>query len=214
MRQRQLRLDPLEAVLGQGKRRKNGEPTPRGWIAEQTSWTKPGRVSSVGAQATADRSAASSTSTDRPARARSWRRPARSGPSPPRRRRRSGRPRDRAACSCVSIIRASRSRPMPQWARHAAFTAGRRRARAGAPPQASRRDRTPAAHPVLRHQPRPLLHRRRPSLRPPREPLLEGAARLRVHSPPLLAQRGLHPPLVRNWDHEPVPAHDGQRGRA
>src|SRR5439155_243835 len=32
--------------MGSSSRRKNGDPLPIGWIAEQTSWTKPGRVSS------------------------------------------------------------------------------------------------------------------------------------------------------------------------
>src|SRR5205823_824876 len=47
--------------------RKNGDPTPSGWMAEHTSWRKPGRVSSAVREPPPGVAAASSTSTDRPA---------------------------------------------------------------------------------------------------------------------------------------------------
>ena len=49
--------------------RKNGDATPSGWIAEQTSWTKPGSVSSAERVPPPTVSAASSTRTESPARA-------------------------------------------------------------------------------------------------------------------------------------------------
>ena len=50
--------------------RKNGEATASGWIAEQRSWTNPGSVSSSLRQPPPIACSASTTSTERPARAR------------------------------------------------------------------------------------------------------------------------------------------------
>ena len=50
-----------------GSVRKNGEATPSGWIAEQTSWTKPGSVSSAERAPPPTVSAASMTRTESPA---------------------------------------------------------------------------------------------------------------------------------------------------
>ena len=52
-----------------GSVRKNGDATPSGWIAEQTSCTKPGSVSSAERAPPPTVSAASSTRTESPARA-------------------------------------------------------------------------------------------------------------------------------------------------
>ena len=142
------------------------------------------------------------------------RRRGRSAPSPRPPRRRSDRPNGRAACSCLSIIGASHPAPMGQWAGYAVLATRRRRPRAGAPPPASRRDCARAARPLLRHQPRPLLDRDRPPFRPPGEPLLEGPARLRLHAAALPSQRRRGAPRLRDRDHQPVLADDGQCRRA
>ena len=38
---------PLEPVLPRSSERRNGEPTAIGWVAEQSSWSRPGTVSSL-----------------------------------------------------------------------------------------------------------------------------------------------------------------------
>jgi hypothetical protein len=52
-----------------GSARKNGDPGTNGWIDEQTSWTKPGSVSSAERTPPPMVSSASRTSIRRPARA-------------------------------------------------------------------------------------------------------------------------------------------------
>ena len=70
MREGQVGVDPIETVLSQRQRPEKGEPAPRGWMAEQTSWRKPGSVSSSLLNPPPMESAPSRTSTLRPARAR------------------------------------------------------------------------------------------------------------------------------------------------
>src|SRR5690348_14496802 len=62
--------------------RMKGELTASGWIAEQTSWWKPGRVRSAVRQPPPGVSEASSTSTERPARARVMAAASPLGPAP------------------------------------------------------------------------------------------------------------------------------------
>jgi hypothetical protein len=69
MGQHDRRSYPLEAILAQRKRLKNGETTANGCTAEQISCTKPGSVSSADWQPLPTLSAASKTMTFRPVRA-------------------------------------------------------------------------------------------------------------------------------------------------
>ena len=69
MGERRRRVDPLQAVLLERQRAEERRATAIGWIAEQTSWQKPGSVSSAVRIPPPTVSAASSTCTERPARA-------------------------------------------------------------------------------------------------------------------------------------------------
>ena len=67
---RDRRLDPAQPVAIERQRaHRFGEATPRGWIAEQTSWTKPGSVSSALRVPPPGVAWPSTTSTRRPVRA-------------------------------------------------------------------------------------------------------------------------------------------------
>ena len=65
-----------------GSSRRNGEASGCGWTAEQMSWTKPGSVSSAERDPPPIVSAASSTRTERPARARAMAAASPFGPAP------------------------------------------------------------------------------------------------------------------------------------
>ena len=65
--ERGRRMDSSSPCSARGSSRRNGDPSAIGCIAEQTSWTKPGRVSSAERIPPPIVSFASSTSTDRPA---------------------------------------------------------------------------------------------------------------------------------------------------
>ena len=64
-----LGMHQLQPVALEVRRSKNGETAASGWMAEQTSWWKPGSVSSAVRAPPPMVSAPSSTSTERPASA-------------------------------------------------------------------------------------------------------------------------------------------------
>lgn len=67
MRERRVGMDPLHAVLGEGKRGGSvGDAMASGWMAEHTSCTKPGNVSAFEREPPPISAAASTTRTRQP----------------------------------------------------------------------------------------------------------------------------------------------------